>query len=141
MAYGGTEHALQKTFKTKYFVRKTLDECANIVNAVKKHTSEYRNIKENCIGVPRKGYVQTIYGYIRLLPGINSANRYDRSSAERRAANTPIQGSAADIMKKCQNAVYEKIGRDTYNSRLAEVTDKDTNQFEAPFYLFTAMLT
>ncbi|MEC3841525.1 bifunctional 3'-5' exonuclease/DNA polymerase [Bacillus amyloliquefaciens] len=133
IAYGGTEHALQKTFKTKYFVRKTLDECANIVNAVKKAYKRIPEYQRKIVLESReKGYVQTIYGYIRLLPGINSANRYDRSSAERRAANTPIQGSAADIMKKCQNAVYEKIGRDTYDSRLAEVTGGETNKPESP---------
>ncbi|MGM2835530.1 DNA polymerase, partial [Bacillus cereus group sp. Bce025] len=50
-------------------------------------------------------------GYMRLLPGINSANRRDRGSAERQAANTPVQGSAADIMKKVQSEIYESIGK------------------------------
>ncbi|MCY9198085.1 bifunctional 3'-5' exonuclease/DNA polymerase [Bacillus atrophaeus] len=126
IAYGGTEHALQKTFKTKYFVRKTLDECAKIVSAVKKAYKRIPEYQRNIVLESReKGYVQTIYGYIRLLPGINSANRYDRSSAERRASNTPVQGSAADIMKKCQNAVYEKIGEDTYRARFIEEAGPD----------------
>ncbi|MGG1014808.1 bifunctional 3'-5' exonuclease/DNA polymerase [Bacillus subtilis] len=121
IAYGGTEHALQKTFKTKYFVRKTLDECAMIVNAVKKAYKRIPEYQRRIVLESReKGYVQTIYGYIRLLPGINSANRYDRSSAERQAANTPVQGSAADIVKKCQSAIYELIGEDTYRARLIE---------------------
>lgn len=59
------------------------------------------------------GYAETIYGYKRLLPAINSSNRYTRSEDERRAANTPVQGSAADIMKRAQNTVYEKCGMDT----------------------------
>ncbi len=114
IAYGGTEHALQKTFKTDYLIRKTLDSCLQLVNAVKR---AYPRIPEYQRAVALKaredGWVQTIYGYIRLLPNINSSNSYERGSDERRAANTPIQGSAADIMKKCQNAVYEEIGRGT----------------------------
>lgn len=114
ISYGGTEHALQKTFLTDYGQRKTLDECLAIVNAVKE---SYPGIpafqREIELEAREKGYVTTAYGYIRLLPGINSANRYDRGSAGRQAANTPIQGSAADFMKKAQNTVYERIGEDT----------------------------
>jgi DNA polymerase-1 len=112
ISYGGTEHALQKTFKVKFLVRKTLDECKKIVDAVKTAYSkipEYQ--REIVLEAREKGYVQTIYGYIRLLPGINSANRKDRSGSERQAANTPIQGSAADVMKKAQNDVYDAIGK------------------------------
>jgi len=114
ISYGGTEHALQKTFKTEYKIRKTLDECLAIVNAVK---ASYPKIpvfqEEIALQAREDGYVQTIYGYIRMLPGINSTNKYDRSSAARQAANTPIQGSAADIMKRSQNEVYEEIARGT----------------------------
>ncbi|MBQ9991943.1 MAG: DNA polymerase I, partial [Firmicutes bacterium] len=46
-----------------------------------------------------KGYVETIYGRRRYLPELRSSNFNIRSFAERMAINTPIQGSAADIMK------------------------------------------
>ncbi|MEG3047337.1 MAG: DNA polymerase I [Mucinivorans sp.] len=46
-----------------------------------------------------KGYVETIFHRRRTLPEINSANGNIRQNAERTAINTPIQGSAADIMK------------------------------------------
>ena len=75
------------------------------------------------------GYSETIFGYKRLLPYINSGNRYDRSQDERRAQNTPVQGSAADIIKYAQNAIYEKIGIDTaYYNRLnyEEILDLNT---------------
>lgn len=118
ISYGGTEHALQTTFKTQYLIRKTLDECLQIVNAVKaayKRIPEYQ--REITLDAREKGFVQTIYGYIRLLPGINAPGRKERGADERRASNTPIQGSAADIMKRAQNDVYEKIGMDTYAAR------------------------
>src|SRR5699024_9580236 len=102
-SYGGTEYSLQNTFKTQYGQRKTLDECAAIVKAVK---TAYPGIpayqREIVLQAREEGYVETIYGYKRLLPDINGGNRYLRQSDERRAGNTPIQGSAADVMKRVQ---------------------------------------
>ena len=52
------------------------------------------------------GYIETMLGYKRLLPNINS-KRTDLSSAdERRAVNTPIQGTAADVTKMALNRLY-----------------------------------
>ena len=113
--YGGTEHALQKTFK-KMGLRKSLPECKKIVDAVMKTYPGIPRMQVNAkVKARETGYAETIYGYKRLLPAINSSNRYTRSEDERRAANTPVQGSAADIMKRAQNTVYEKCGMDTAN--------------------------
>lgn len=118
IAYGGTEYALQKTFKTQYGVRKTLDECAAIVRAVKE---TYPRIPEfqraEVLKARELGYSETMYGYKRLLPNINGPMKRERSADERRAGNTPVQGSAADIMKDCQNKVYDRIGEDTFAAR------------------------
>jgi DNA polymerase-1 len=58
----------------------------------------------------RFGYVQTIAGRFRRLSQLESRNFLKRSHAERQALNTPIQGSAADIVKKvmilCDNDAY-----------------------------------
>jgi DNA polymerase-1 len=111
--YGGTEYALQATFK-KDGIRKSLPECKLMVDAV---LATYPGIPlyqvAAVVEAREKGYSETIYGFKRLLPNINSASRYNRSSDERRSQNTPIQGSAADIMKKAQVAMYEKVGLDT----------------------------
>lgn len=119
--YGGTEHALQKTFK-KQGIRKSLPECRKLVDAV---MATYPGIpryqKAAIVRSREQGYAETIYGYKRLLPYINSGNRYDRSDDERRGQNTPIQGSAADIMKKAQNSMYEKCGLDTATFKGIEV--------------------
>lgn len=112
ISYGGTEHALQKTFLTDYRVRKTLDECYEIVNAVKRTYPGIPAYQRNIELLAREiGYAETIYGYRRMLPEINSANNKARGSAARQAANTPIQGSAADIMKRAQNEVYDEIAK------------------------------
>lgn len=114
ISYGGTEHSLQKTYKTDYGMRKTLDFCAKVVAAVK---AAYPGIprfqRSIALDAREKGWVGTIYGYIRPLPGINSTKNGTRSGAERQAANTPIQGTAADVMKARQNEVYDEIGRGT----------------------------
>jgi DNA polymerase-1 len=47
-----------------------------------------------------KGYVTTLFGRRRVIPTINSANKTEKAAAERVAVNTPIQGTAADIVKK-----------------------------------------
>ncbi|MHB1167344.1 MAG: DNA polymerase [Carboxydocellales bacterium] len=121
IAYGGTEHALQGTFKTDYLIRKTLDECLHLVNAVKTAYKRIPEFQRNiALEAREKGYVKTIYGFIRLLSNANSGNKFLRGQDERRAANTPIQGSAADIMKKAQNAVYDKTGLDTYKAQLID---------------------
>lgn len=112
--YGGTEYALQQTFK-KEGVRKSLPECKQLVNAVlKTYPGIPRYQREAVVKARETGYAETIYGYKRLLPSINSARDYERRQDERRGQNTPIQGSAADIMKRSQNTVYEKIGIDTF---------------------------
>lgn len=114
MAYGGTEHALQKTIKTDYGKRETLEACKKMCDgrdrAYPKVVTYKNEIK---LQAREDGFVSTMRGYIRLLPGISSGNNYERESAGRMAANTPIQGTAADLMKEAQNAVYEETGRGT----------------------------
>lgn len=65
--------------------------------------ARYPGVKEYMESVVReakdKGYVETLYHRRRYLPDINSRNFNIRSFAERTAINSPIQGSAADILK------------------------------------------
>lgn len=112
IAYGGSEYSLQTTYKTDFEIRKTLDECEKMISAVKQ---TYPGVplwqRETGLKARETGYAVTGYGYKRLLPGINSTNRYDRQAAERQAMNTPVQGTAADFMKKAQNTVYDELGK------------------------------
>lgn len=64
------------------------------------------------------GYVATLFGRRRYLPDINSSNYNLRSFAERTAMNTPIQGTAADIIKKAMIDVYRALVRQGLSSRL-----------------------
>jgi DNA polymerase-1 len=56
-----------------------------------------------------KGYVTTLYNRRRYLPEINSSNRAVRQFAERTAINTPIQGTAADLVKIAMIRIYRRI--------------------------------
>ncbi|MEO5950756.1 MAG: DNA polymerase I [Candidatus Saccharimonadales bacterium] len=57
-----------------------------------------------------EGYVETYYGRRRPTPDVNSSNFIVREAAKRAAANMPIQGTEADLMKKAMLLVDEKIG-------------------------------
>lgn len=55
------------------------------------------------------GYVSTLSGRKRYMPDINSRNSIMRQRAERNAVNTPVQGTAADIIKIAMNDIYRKF--------------------------------
>ncbi len=66
----------------------------------------------------QQGYVTTLLGRRRYLPDINSKNFNQRSFAERTAMNTPIQGTAADIIKKAMVDVHNALQREELQSRI-----------------------
>ncbi|PIE98306.1 MAG: DNA polymerase I [Treponema sp.] len=71
------------------------------------------------------GYVETILGRKRYIPNINSKNKMEKSGAERIAINTPIQGSAADIVKMAMIKVSDKIKKTNIKAKpLLQVHDE-----------------
>lgn len=60
-------------------------------------------------GAETNGYVETIMNRRRYIPAINSKNKLEQAGAQRIARNTPIQGSAADIVKKAMIDVNEAL--------------------------------
>jgi len=60
----------------------------------------------------KKGYVTTLLGRRRKLPDILSDNRRRREFAERTAINTPIQGTAADLIKVAMIHIQQRIVRE-----------------------------
>lgn len=64
------------------------------------------------------GYVETILHRRRYIPELNAKNFNVRSFGERIAMNTPIQGSAADIIKMAMVGVYKRLKEEKYKSRL-----------------------
>jgi DNA polymerase-1 len=76
------------------------------------------------------GVVKTMYGRRRRVPEINSRNFQDRSRAERETLNMPIQGTAADIMKRAMIDTHARL-RDQPNARMI-LTVHDELLFEVP---------
>ena len=62
-------------------------------------------------------YAETLLGRRRYLPDIQSSNHNVRAAAERMAINMPVQGTAADIMKKAMINVRARMIRDQMRSR------------------------
>ncbi|MCL2219189.1 MAG: DNA polymerase I [Chitinispirillia bacterium] len=76
------------------------------------------------------GYAETLLGRKRYLPEINSSNRMIREAAERTAINTPVQGTAADIIKIAMIRVHGKMGQWPGAKMLLQVHDELV--FEVP---------
>ena len=64
------------------------------------------------------GYVETIMKRRRYLPDINGRNAVVRGYAERNAINAPIQGSAADIIKKAMIDIHQSFKNKKFESKL-----------------------
>ena len=79
----------------------------------------------------KHGYVTTILNRRRYLPEINSSNFNLRSFAERTAMNTPIQGSAADIIKKAMIHMDARLREENMQAKLL-LQVHDELIFEAP---------
>lgn len=98
--YGLFPKGLQRTLKFKAGLSKSIDECCEIISNLK---AGYKGLEKWQRKVKKQaaedGYIETYLGRRRYLPNITSANWKKRSFAQRCALNTPIQGTAADILK------------------------------------------
>ncbi len=77
------------------------------------------------------GYATTILGRRRFIPELSSKNTMDHQAGQRIAANTPIQGSAADIAKLAMLSIAETLRRDQRSTRML-LQIHDELVFEAP---------
>jgi len=94
-------------------------DAVNFISAYFKTYSGVRQYIENLISKTEKtGYVTTIFGRRRYVPTINSRNKTEKSAAERIAVNTPIQGSAADIVKTAMLNLDRRLTAEQSNARL-----------------------
>ncbi|CAN5892159.1 DNA polymerase I [soil metagenome] len=79
----------------------------------------------------RTGVVKTMFGRRRLVPELTSRNGQIRSAAERVAVNMPIQGTAADILKRAMIDVHRELAGSRTQARMI-LTVHDELLFEAP---------
>jgi len=97
--------------------------------------SRYKGVarfREDTIGrAVKNGFVTTLFNRRRYLPEIRSENSRLRSEAERIAVNTPIQGTAADLIKKAMINIYLLLKKEGFNTRML-LQVHDELLFEVP---------
>ena len=100
MMYGIYPKGFQKTLRFKAGIDKSLEECEAILSNLKAGYPSLNRWQMETVHLARMtAYVETFSGRRRYLPEIRSEDRLRRSFAERCAVNTPVQGTAADILK------------------------------------------
>jgi len=101
--YGQGPHGLSQNADIPYARAKDfIDKYFQIYSGVKQY------IEDTIEFTKKESYVTTMFGRRRLIPEINSEIGLVKKAAERTAINTPIQGTAADIIKIAMNKVYNK---------------------------------
>jgi DNA polymerase-1 len=95
------------------------NEAAAIIDAYFREYPAIREFMDRTVEEARAvGYVQTLSGRRRYFPDLHSGNQNIRGNAERAAINTPIQGSAADMIKLAMIAVDRLLRDGIYKSRM-----------------------
>ena len=113
IVYGISDYGLSKDLNiTRNEARQYIDGYLNTYPNIKNYMEEIVKIAK------KDGYVTTILGRKRYIPEIKSKNFNIRSFGERIALNTPIQGSAADIIKLAMIKVYERLKEEKVNAKL-----------------------
>ena len=123
--YGLFPRGLQRTLKFKAGLDKNLDECSEIISNLKAGYKGLeiwqRKIKKEA---SMRGYSETYLGRRRYLPSINSANWNKKSFAQRCALNTPIQGTAADILKIAITKILKGLSERIWLKPILQIHDE-----------------
>ena len=94
-------------------------EAKEIIDTYFATYSRLKGFMDECVESARKtGYIETLFGRRRYLPDINSQNATIRSFAERNAINSPIQGTAADIIKLAMMRIDREMRTRNLRSRM-----------------------
>jgi DNA polymerase-1 len=94
-------------------------EAKEIIDNYKKQFSGIQKYMDDTINFAREnGFVQTIMGRKRWLRDINSSNFTVRGFAERNAINSPIQGTAADMIKLAMVKIYHEFRKHKFESKM-----------------------
>ncbi|MDD4088587.1 MAG: DNA polymerase I [Tissierellia bacterium] len=113
IVYGISDYGLARDLKIpRKEAKKYIDNYMKYYSNIEKYM---KNIVEQG---KRDGYVTTYFGRRRYIPELSSRNFNIRSFGERIALNTPVQGTAADIIKAAMVGVYQRLKNNKMKSRL-----------------------
>ena len=107
--------------QAKKYIEEYLEEYAGINKYMENVTEEAKE----------KGYVETLFHRRRYIPELKSKNYMVRQFGMRAAMNTPIQGTAADIMKIAMINVYNRLRKEKLESKIV-LQVHDEMMIEAP---------
>src|SRR5690606_22652265 len=94
-------------------------EAKRYIDSYLNNYDKVKSYMDNIVAIGKElGYVETILNRRRYIPELKSRNFNVRSFGERVAMNTPIQGSAADIIKVAMVKVYKELKRRNLKSKL-----------------------
>ena len=124
--YGISQYGLAKQIDV------STEEAKAYIDAYFREMPEIKQFMEDTKAFAHKnGYVLTPFGRKCTVNGINDKNKRISMNAERAAINAPIQGGAADIIKRAMNAVFKKLQQGNFKTKmLLQVHDELV--FEAP---------
>ncbi|MCF8127645.1 MAG: DNA polymerase I [Deltaproteobacteria bacterium] len=89
------------------------------INAYYDRYQGVKRFKEKAIeSAVKNGYVTTLFNRRRYLPDISHNNSRIRSEAERMAVNTPIQGTAADLIKKAMIEIHNRLADEHFHTKM-----------------------
>lgn len=125
--YGLFPRGLQRTLKFKAGVEKSVEECEEIIRNLK---AGYPGLttwqEETKYQAARRKYSETRLGRRRYLPNIDSEDWGKKSFAERCSMNTPIQGTAADILKMALGRIIEELPERPWLKPILQIHDELT---------------
>ena len=99
----GTTVSVSRNYINRYF-----DRYSQVKTYMQSSVEEARN----------RGYTETLVGRRRPIPELVSGNRVERSRGEREAINTPIQGSAADIINLAMIRIFRRLEEGGFSSKM-----------------------
>ena len=125
--YGLFPRGLQNTLKFKAGIEKSIAACERIISNLKLGYPRLTVWQEETkTQARRRMYTETWLGRRRYLPAIRAIDWKQRSFAERCALNTPIQGTAADILKLAMGRILEGLPRRKWLRPILQIHDELT---------------
>jgi len=113
LIYGMSAFGLAKQLGTgRTEAQSYIDHYFETYPGVRKYMDDTRSMARD------KGYVETLFGRRLYLPDINARNPMLRQGAERTAINAPMQGTAADIIKRAMLAVQDWLANSSMDARM-----------------------
>ncbi len=113
IVYGISEFGLAEQIDIKrYEAKEYIEQYLDTYHGIREYMN---NIVEEA---KKNGYVSTLFGRRRYIPELNSKNYMIRKFGDRAAMNTPIQGTAADIMKIAMIKVYNELKNRNMKSKI-----------------------